>query len=221
MGRSFESSLSYPHNRSEGLDVSDEAVDAVRTGALLEHPQELLNPKEIALQVFERLIKRSEYKDSPPGLRDKLGKDLQAFGCSEKETGEIQAAIMKMDHDDKAVMIEGGELGRHWSVEKIGEGEYKITVQIGEEAEEGKAVETAPALSKELSTQDKGGQDQSALDYDPTDEMGLVLEQHADAPLDVGAISDFQKERQDITDEEDPARRASNVLAQNSNINSE
>lgn len=220
--KSFESSLSYPHNRPEGLDVSDKVVDATRTGVLLQNPHELFTPKEMALQVFERIIKRSEYMDSPPGLRSKLGKDLQVFGCSEKETGEINAAIIKMDGDEKAIMIEGGEPGRYWRVEKLADGEYDIQVRIGnEDNEDASATESVPILPKELSNQDKAEDDQESLAYNPQDEMGLVLEQHADAALDVGNISDFQRERRDITDEEDPARRAANVLAQNSNSNPE
>lgn len=219
----FESSLVYPHEESRGLDVSKDSVDAVETAVSLEHPEQLLDPQEMAVQAFERFIQRKEYKDSAPGLRDELGNELLAFGCSEKETGQIQDAIMDMDNDDKAVMIEGGELGRHWSVEKVSEGEYKIEVQVGNEEREegstlteGEAEDTIPALSKELSEPDTDEQDEKVTGYDPTDEMGLVLEQHADEALDVGDISNFQKERQDFTDE-DPARRASSVLAQNSN----
>lgn len=210
--RNFESTLKYPHQEDEDIDMSESAVEAARTGVFLDDPHKLLEPTEMALQAFERFIQYDEYKHSPEGLRERLGKELKIFGCSEKEVSDIKLAIAKMDHGGETT-AQGGDAAHQWSVEKTGDGSYRIQVKnIDVASSDGETTKVTPIPH----TLDAANDQKNIVLHENNDqEMGILLEKDADLPLDMGDIAHFQQERRDITDEEDTARRTSHVRAQN------
>lgn len=215
MKRNFDVEFKYSPEYESSPDISETGVEAVKAGEALTRGLDIFTPAQVGMRLIEKRLKREEYLQTIEGREEILEKELQAFGCSEKEAEQIKAALHEMADDEHATLREGGEGNRTWRVEKETDGTLTIKMEIkndGTEVQEKQETKDEENVTPEELTPPQ------EIDTNSEDEqVGLTLEQKAQAPIDVGDISHFQQERRDITDEEDPARRASSVLTQQNN----
>jgi len=204
MERRKEIQLEQNPEVSQSRNISKDGLEVVKTLKDTSGGLHGMTPEGVGFKLVETQLERERMGQNPEFKKSVVRRQLQDFGCTKHEITEIFDAVERMQESDKVEMT-----GASWKVIKNEDGVFDITVLQTAEVEEQEEETLVPDEEFVVTDSDISDYLQSKPDADKD------MDHEKERADDLEDRSNYEAERKDTVQEDNPASQPSKVLAQN------